>query len=181
VITYRVNAGTLAASHWYHDRRQGGRLLGEGCHFIDTCSALVGSDPIDVQAMIASQQSEAILGDDIVVMLRYANGSLAVISYASGGSPSGSKERIEVQGRGHTAVINDFIEITLDGQRRKFDRMQKGHADEARALLQAIRLDTHLESDLRSMRAALLANVASSSRSGPYNLGGSRQSDSHHS
>src|SRR5262249_29070710 len=31
VVTYRVNAGELPAAHWYHDRRQGGRLLGEVC------------------------------------------------------------------------------------------------------------------------------------------------------
>ena len=30
MIIYRVNAGALPESHWYHDRRQGGRLLGEG-------------------------------------------------------------------------------------------------------------------------------------------------------
>ena len=42
VLTYRVNAGSVPASHWYNDRRQGGRLLGEVCHFIDTCNAVVG-------------------------------------------------------------------------------------------------------------------------------------------
>ena len=45
VVTYRVNAGMLPQSHWYHDRRQGGRLLGEVCHFIDTCNAIVGVHP----------------------------------------------------------------------------------------------------------------------------------------
>lgn len=29
VITYRVNAGSLASGHWYNDRRTGGRLIGE--------------------------------------------------------------------------------------------------------------------------------------------------------
>ena len=30
--------------HWYRDRRQGGRLLGEVCHFIDTAQALIGAE-----------------------------------------------------------------------------------------------------------------------------------------
>ncbi len=42
VIDYRVQAGPVPAGHWYTDRRQGGRLLGEVCHFVDTCAALVG-------------------------------------------------------------------------------------------------------------------------------------------
>ena len=44
-IVYRVHAGSLPDDHWLKDRRQGGRLLGEGCHFIDTCNAIVGRAP----------------------------------------------------------------------------------------------------------------------------------------
>src|SRR5207249_8815969 len=43
LLTYRVNAGRVADGHWYKDRRQGGRIIGEVCHFIDTCSAIVGA------------------------------------------------------------------------------------------------------------------------------------------
>ncbi len=36
VASYRVNAGYLPLNHWLHDPAQGGgRLIGEGCHFID--------------------------------------------------------------------------------------------------------------------------------------------------
>ena len=40
-INYRINAGPVDSKHWYADRRQGGRLLGEVCHFVDTCAAVV--------------------------------------------------------------------------------------------------------------------------------------------
>ena len=40
---YRVNAGLLPLSHWTHDPQQGGgRIIGEGCHFIDFLLWLVG-------------------------------------------------------------------------------------------------------------------------------------------
>ena len=39
LLVYRVAAGQVPAGHWYPDRRQGGRLLGEVCHFIDTAQA----------------------------------------------------------------------------------------------------------------------------------------------
>ena len=48
VITYRVNAGRLPPHHWYVDRRQGEHLIGEVCHFVDTCGFLVGHPVKDV-------------------------------------------------------------------------------------------------------------------------------------
>ena len=35
LIVYRIAAGPVPEGHWYHDRRQGGRLLGEVCHFVE--------------------------------------------------------------------------------------------------------------------------------------------------
>jgi predicted dehydrogenase len=38
----RVNAGRLQADHWTHDPEDGGgRLIGEGCHFVDLLSSQV--------------------------------------------------------------------------------------------------------------------------------------------
>ena len=49
VIHYRVNAGFIPLNHWVHDPVQGGgRIIGEGCHFIDFLSFLVGEPPISV-------------------------------------------------------------------------------------------------------------------------------------
>ena len=39
LVVYRVAAGPVPENHWYHDRRQGGRLLGEVCHFVDTAQS----------------------------------------------------------------------------------------------------------------------------------------------
>src|SRR4029453_10047131 len=37
IACYRVSAGRLDADHWAHDVDEGGgRLLGEGCHFLDS-------------------------------------------------------------------------------------------------------------------------------------------------
>ncbi len=132
VITYRVNAGALPASHWYNDRRQGGRLIGEICHFVDTCNALVGVSA-DAVSAFGGGLGEAMLADDVVVTLRYPDGSVAAITYATGGHASTAKERIDVLGRGHTIVINDFESMSLDekvdkgardkGHRRQFDHL----------------------------------------------------------
>ncbi len=137
VITYRVNAGRLPAKHWYHDRRQGGRLLGEVCHFVDTCAAVVGADAVHVQAA-GSGQGELLLANDLALLLRYPDGSLATIAYASGGSPDMEKERIEVLGRGRSATVVDFRSVILDGKKQALDGQDKGHRDEVVAFARAI-------------------------------------------
>lgn len=132
VVNYRVAAGVAPPDHWYHDRRQGGRLLGEVCHFIDTCSALVGSDAVAVRAM-GSGAGELLLDSDVVVALRYGDGSLATISYASGGHPSLPKERVEVLAGGRSATIENFRDVVLDGRSVGRVREGKGHQAEVTA------------------------------------------------
>lgn len=134
VITYRVNAGSLPPTHWYHDRRQGGRLLGEVCHFVDTCAAIVGV-PADVVRALGSGSpaEESALANDVAVLLHYPDGSLATISYASAGDGRVEKERIDVLGRGHAATLVDFRKVILDGQETTFRPQDKGHDAEARA------------------------------------------------
>lgn len=137
VITYRVSAGTLPATHWYHDRRQGGRLLGEVCHFIDTCAAIVGGPAVNVHAM-GSGKDELLLDNDLVVTLRYGDGSLATISYAGGGHASTEKERIDVLGRNRSAVLVDFRKVVLDGRERSSNAQDKGHRAETEAFWRTV-------------------------------------------
>lgn len=157
VITYRVNAGTLPAKHWYNDRRQGGRLLGEICHFVDTCGAIAGSDPVDVRAL-GSGYAEPLLRDDFVVTIRYANGSLATISYASDGYSGTDKERVEILGRGRSAIILDFREVELDSRAVPARNLDKGHPGEVAAFLEAVKDGAGLTAGaLASTRATLHA------------------------
>ena len=157
VITYRVSAGTLPETHWYHDRRQGGRLLGEVCHFIDTCAAIVGQPAIEVHA-IGTGKDELLLENDVVVTLRYCNGSLATVSYASGGHASTEKERIDVLGRGRSATVVDFRQVMLDGRQQSTSGRNKGHGREATAFWCAVRgYPWPGEAALESSRCSLLA------------------------
>jgi predicted dehydrogenase len=138
VLSYRVSAGMVPPSHWYHDRRQGGRLIGEMCHFVDTCSAIVGSDPMEVDC-VGSHLGEAALEENLILTLRYGDGSVAVVTYASGGHESTEKERLEVLGRGHTAIIDDFVDVVLDGKtiRQRLDG--KGHVAAAGRFAELLR------------------------------------------
>ncbi len=46
---YRINAGYIPLNHWTHDPSQGGgRIIGEGCHFVDFLTFVAGAAPISV-------------------------------------------------------------------------------------------------------------------------------------
>jgi predicted dehydrogenase/NADPH:quinone reductase-like Zn-dependent oxidoreductase len=158
LMNYRINAGRLGPKHWYHDRVQGGRLLGEVCHFVDTCSAVALSPVVSVSAS-AHSDGELLLADDLVLTLRFADGSIASIVYAAGGHPATSKERFEILGRGHTVLIDDFRSSTIDGKETKFPRQDKGHAAELRYFRNAVAgvESAHTRSAIATMRTCFAA------------------------
>jgi len=125
-IDYRVNAGRLPESHWQKDRRQGGRIIGEVCHFIDVVSWLVGRPPDTVHA-VGPKQGEIGLQEEVAVLLGYPDGSMATVTYAAGGHPAAAKERLEVMGRGHTVLIDDFRRLVVDNKVVRGLDVDKGH------------------------------------------------------
>jgi predicted dehydrogenase/threonine dehydrogenase-like Zn-dependent dehydrogenase len=159
VITYRVNAGSLPETHWYRDRRQGGRLIGEVCHFIDTCEVLVGSPASTVSAAAAGRR-EDLQKDDLVVALGFDGGAVATIAYASGGHPGTEKERVEVLGRGRSASIVDYREVVLDGKKTQIRPQDKGHVREMKEFLRTLRGEREPVDFLSSSRTTLRAASA---------------------
>jgi predicted dehydrogenase/threonine dehydrogenase-like Zn-dependent dehydrogenase len=140
---YRVNAGYIPLTHWLHDPEQGGgRIIGEGCHFIDFLTFLVGMPPVSVSAQ-ALPDGGRYRQDNVVITLSYPDGSLGTVTYLANGDKSFPKERLEVFSGGRVAVLDDFraLETVKDG-RRKMVRSRlaqdKGHAASWRAFLNAM-------------------------------------------
>jgi predicted dehydrogenase/NADPH:quinone reductase-like Zn-dependent oxidoreductase len=141
---YRVNAGRLPPDHWVCDPEQGGgRILGEVCHFIDFLYYLAGATPVEVQTRaVACSQPDC--EDNVVVSLRFSNGSHGTISYLTSGDRAYSKERLEVFAGGAVAVLEDFrrLELVRGGRKQVFRsrfRRDKGHRAELSAFAAAIR------------------------------------------
>ena len=120
VAHYRVNAGYLPVDHWLHDPEVGGgRIIGEGCHFVDFLTYLVGSPPITVSA-VALPDGGRYRQDNVVLTLQFPDGSLGTVSYLANGDKAFPKERVEVFTGGRVAVLEDFrmLEMVQDGRRR---------------------------------------------------------------
>jgi predicted dehydrogenase len=143
VAHYRVNAGYLPATHWLHDPQQGGgRIVGEGCHFVDFLVYLVGALPQAVRAR-ALPDLGRYREDNVVLTFTFPDGSLGSITYVANGDKAFSKERVEVFTSGRVAVLDDFrrFQAVHRGQRktaRSRFRQDKGHGAIWEAFAEAI-------------------------------------------
>jgi predicted dehydrogenase/threonine dehydrogenase-like Zn-dependent dehydrogenase len=137
---YRINSGTIPPDHWIQDPGVGGgRIIGEVCHFIDTCIYLSGSKVKTVSAI--SMKGSPQLDDTVSIQLLFNNGSIASISYFSNGNKEISKEKLEVFSSGTIYMMDDFKSLQISGKQQKNHRssQDKGHAAELNAFAEAIK------------------------------------------
>ena len=144
-MLYRVNAGALPASHWHQDGDEGGgRIVGEGCHFLDLMQFLCGSDPVSVYAASASGDVGAIPAHDIAtITVRFEDGSIGTLHYFANGNKALPKEYLEVHGGGKSFILDDFRTARYaEGGRAvrwKLAGQDKGQANEVDALIRSVR------------------------------------------
>jgi predicted dehydrogenase len=86
----------------------GGKVMSEGCHFYDLACWFLDDEPVWVQC--AGER-----GDDNVIQIAFANGSLATIISGGRGSVAYPKERLEVFCDSTTLVVDMFLELHLLG------------------------------------------------------------------
>ncbi|EFL13207.1 bi-domain-containing oxidoreductase [Streptomyces sp. C] len=111
-LRYLVNAGRLQHGSWYLQQgTEGSRFAGEGGHFIDTASWLLGADPVSVYATAPSGN------EDLQVVLRYPDGSTAAISYVTTGAPGFPKETLDLVADGKVLRLDDFVRASVYSRR----------------------------------------------------------------
>jgi len=143
VVNYRVNAGALPATHWILSPGQGGRMIGEGCHFIDCMQFLIGARPVHVMAR-AMPLNDGLRStpESIVATITFADGSIGTLAYLANGDNALGKEFCEVFGAGKTAVMDNFKEVRFFArgkQSKKTYDGSKGHDEEVKHFVQVIR------------------------------------------
>jgi predicted dehydrogenase len=114
-----VSVPPLPRGHWVHDPEiGGGRMLGEGCHFVDFMVFVTGSKPVSVFA-------QGFGADNAQVSLRFADGSVGALDYFSVADHALAKEHFEVFGGGKHLIVDDFHD--------------KGQAAEVRQFIQSVK------------------------------------------
>ena len=116
-IIATMNAGYIPSNMWVQDMEiGGGRIIGEACHFIDLCSYIASSKIISV-CMNAMGENPQENTDNASILLKYENGSNAVINYFSNGSKSYAKERIEVFSQQKVFIIDNWRKLEAFGSK----------------------------------------------------------------
>ena len=161
-VHYRCNAGQIPADHWLASAEEGGRIVGEGCHFFDFFQYLTDSEPLVVHAVSPGSGTSI---DEAQATVTYHDGSVCHLLYTTQGPPSFSKERIEVFAAGRVGVLEDFRGLWLESssgrrKRRRLFRADKGHAAELAAFVEAVRTGAPMPIPLESLLATTLVSLA---------------------
>ncbi|WP_205848027.1 bi-domain-containing oxidoreductase [Anaerohalosphaera lusitana] len=138
-----VNAGDIPADIWIQDpKRGGGRIIGEGCHFMDLLSYIAESPIRSVSAMMVGD-GPAIREDKMSIILGFEDGSVGTVNYFANGAKSYPKETLEVFSDGRVLRLDNFRKTTGYGfkgfKKFKTTRQDKGHAAEIAGFIQRVK------------------------------------------
>jgi len=141
-MSMTVNAGAIPPDHWTQDPEVGGgRIIGEGCHFIDLLSHLAGAPVLRVASMMVGE-GPAVREDKTAILLGFADGSVGTLQYFANGAKSYPKETLEVFSEGRVLRLNNFRETRGFGfkgfKKLKTWRQDKGHTAEITAFIAAV-------------------------------------------
>lgn len=138
-MSMTVNAGAIPPEHWTQDPvRGGGRIVGEGCHFIDLLVYLAGC-PVTTVAATRMGPAAAVQDDKMSISLGFADGSVGTVNYFANGPKSYPKEMLEVFSDGRVLRLENFRKLVGFGFKGfhtfKTFRQDKGHAAELAAFV----------------------------------------------
>jgi len=140
-IILTINAGAIPGDHWTQNLAVGGgRIIGEGCHFIDLARFFAGSPIVACQA-VPMCGGDGRLGDCVAIQLSFEDGSIATVHYLANGSKDFAKERIEIFASGQVLICDNFRSSRQVGGKGKFktSSQDKGHSAELEAFISSVR------------------------------------------
>jgi predicted dehydrogenase/threonine dehydrogenase-like Zn-dependent dehydrogenase len=144
-LVMTVNAGAIPPVHWTQDKSiGGGRIVGEGCHFVDLLRHLAGTPIARAHAVaLGRHQALQVTNDKATLTLEFEDGSVGVIHYLANGDRSFPKERLEIFCAGRVLQLDNFRTLRGWGWKgfRKLGlwRQDKGQSACAAAFVAAVK------------------------------------------
>ena len=138
-FSYTINAGPLPPSHWLLDPLiGGGRLIGEGCHFVDLITFLARSNISELK----SQSSHLSDQQPFSLLLSLENGSFGTINYFTNGSKREPKEHLTIYSASSVFHLHNFRKLVhISARGRKTYRLfsqDKGHTQCLMSFIESI-------------------------------------------
>ncbi len=143
IINYHMNAGYIPLDHWVHTEEGGGRIIGEACHIFDLFNYFVDAEIDSISINSINPKTENISSrDNVVVTLKYKEGSICTLTYTALGDKSYPKESLEIYFDNKMITMDDYK--SLKGYGIKMANIHsklsdKGHYEELIDFAQAIK------------------------------------------
>jgi predicted dehydrogenase len=141
-VLITVNAGFIPNDHWLHEPSiGGGRVIGEGIHFIDLAQFLIGHPITNITSTFMNDAHGC--HDTFTLCLSFSDGSIASINYWSNGNKTFPKERVQLFSQEKVLDLDNFRKLTGYGYPKfkefKTSKQEKGHKEELHAFFSAIK------------------------------------------
>ena len=146
-------------NHWYFQPREGGRILGNLCHWTDFLYTLVPEPRFPVRIHPTRHATSDV---DIAVSYTFGDGTVGIITFsAKGHTFEGVKEHFSGHKGNVLVTLDDFQRLTVEvGERkRRYRNLFRDHGHETNILAAYQNSTQHLPYDRRA-RCAHLANTA---------------------
>ena len=131
MLNWFVAGHAIPRDHWYYRPEEGGRILGNLCHWTDFVLRLV---PADARFPIAINPTRAREPDsDIAVTYTFGDGSIAAITFsAKGHTFEGVKERFAAHRENVLIAMDDFhtLDVQVVERRHRIRRPFRDHGHE---------------------------------------------------
>jgi predicted dehydrogenase len=127
MINWFVAGHEIPDGHWYFDEKEGGRVLGNLCHWTDLTLHLVTMEKAFPCTIVSTNPAGA--KSDFVVSIMFADRSCAAITFsAKGHTFEGVREVLNLHKGDILANLTDFQTLTLDVIEKKI-RVRLWHRD----------------------------------------------------
>jgi predicted dehydrogenase len=112
-MNWSVSGAPLPPDHWYYNPEEGGRVVGNLCHYIDFIFQMSPPEkryPIVIQPTKYDRPDE-----NVAATFLFGDGSLGVVTFSTKGEPfEGDKERFSAH-RGDTLIaLDDFHRLVIE-------------------------------------------------------------------
>jgi predicted dehydrogenase len=118
MLNWFVAGAPLPRDHWYFDPEEGGRVLGNLCHWTDFIFQMTPPEkrfPIVIQPTKFDQPDE-----NIAVTFRFGDGTIGAITFSAMGAPfEGDKERFTAHRSECLIAMEDFHRMVVEVESEK--------------------------------------------------------------
>jgi predicted dehydrogenase/threonine dehydrogenase-like Zn-dependent dehydrogenase len=164
LITYNMNVGMKPLEAKMY--REGGRLIGEGCHIVDLFTFLIDAEPISYSIEAIASPGILADNDNAVLTIKYDDGSVCTLNYFSIGNGNIPKEQATIYYDGKTIFLDNYESLIQfdDDKKIILDTHDKGHLSELTQLAESVKSNSQLISLNSLLSTSAITIQASNSK-----------------